>query len=33
MTLFDAYHDAAEELCTDPLVAEALKKRKLWKEE
>ena len=26
MTLFDAYHDAAEELCTDPLVAEALKK-------
>ena len=24
MTLFDAYHDAAEELCTDPLVADPL---------
>ena len=31
MTLFDAYHDAAEELCTDPLVAEALKKESFGK--
>ena len=31
MMLFDAYHDAAEELCTDPLVAEALKKESFGK--
>lgn len=31
MTLFDAYHDAAEELCTDPLVAEALEKESFGK--
>ena len=31
MTLFDAYHEAAEELCTDPLVAEALKKESFGK--
>ena len=33
MTLFDAYHDAAEELCTDPLVAEALKKESFGKKD
>ena len=31
MTLFDAYHDAAEELCTDPQVAEALEKESFGK--
>ena len=31
MTLFDAYHDAAEKLCTDPLVAEALEKESFGK--
>ena len=31
MTLFDAYHDAAEKLCTDPQVAEALEKESFGK--
>ena len=31
MTLFDAYHDAAKKLCTDPLVAEALEKESFGK--
>ena len=31
MTLFDAYHDAAEKLCTDPLIAEALEKESFGK--